>query len=116
MNYEDDEFNRIERESKARKESIKASVSLWRKRSVVSQHLSQEDSLLEELEQENRLLRARNDRLMCELEEKVNGFDNRLKAYEKSWVGVEWGDVPSTQLDFIQGVRWAEQFLRSKNT
>ena len=116
MTNKHEEFNRIEQESKARKESIKASVSLWRKRTIVSQELSQEDSLLEELEQENRLLRARNDRLMCELEEKVNGFDNRLKSYEKNWVGVEWGDVPSTQLDFIQGVRWAEATLKEKNT
>jgi hypothetical protein len=116
MTNKHEEFNRIEQESKARKESIKASVSLWRKRTIVSQHLSQEDNLLEELEQENRLLRARNDRLMSELEEKVNGFDNRLKSYEKSWVGIEWGDVPSTQLDFIQGVRWAEATLKEKNT
>lgn len=116
MTDKHEEFNRIEQESKARQDSIKASISLWRKRTIVSQELSQEDSLLEELEQENRLLRARNERLMCELEERVNGFDNRLKSYEKNWVGIEWGDVPSTQLDFIQGVRWAEATLKEKNT
>jgi hypothetical protein len=36
----------------------------------------------------------------------------------KEWVGLNWGDMPIGQvnnLDFMEGARWAEKWLKEKN-
>ena len=61
------------------------------------------DFMVGELEQENRLLRARNDRLEA----------------EREWVGLTWNDVPDQwvgKVAFMEGAKWADKQLKEKNT
>jgi hypothetical protein len=38
---------------------------------------------------------------------------------KREWFGLNWGDMPIGQvnnLDFMEGARWAEKWLKEKNT
>lgn len=65
------------------------------------------DMLVAELDYENRLLRARNERLEREAEQR------------KPWVGIVKEDWPLSPVcwteDYKAGVAWAEAILREKN-
>jgi hypothetical protein len=44
--------------------------------------------------------------------------DNDIQEYKMPWQPLNWGDMPVGQvdnLDFMEGARWAEKWLREKN-
>ena len=44
--------------------------------------------------------------------------DNDIQEYKMPWQPLNWGDIPVGQvnnLDFMEGARWAEKWLREKN-
>lgn len=92
------------------------------------------DMLVAELDYENRLLRARNERLEREAEQRsqqqeplIGGDDRRhiiclcpdctKPAQPKPWVGIDaedWNKIGYTT-EFRTGADWAEAKLREKN-
>jgi len=44
--------------------------------------------------------------------------EDDIQDNNKSWHGLDWGDVPEEKLhseDFLHGARWAEKQLKEKN-
>jgi len=44
--------------------------------------------------------------------------DDDIQTYRQPWEGLNWGDMPVGQvnnLDFMEGARWAEKWLRENN-
>jgi hypothetical protein len=44
--------------------------------------------------------------------------DDDIQTYKQPWQGLNWGDMPVGQvnnLDFMEGARWAEKWLKENN-
>jgi len=45
--------------------------------------------------------------------------DDDIQEYKMPWQPLNWGDMPIGQVnnfDFMEGARWAEKWLKEKNT
>jgi hypothetical protein len=45
--------------------------------------------------------------------------DDDIQTYKQPWQPLNWGDMPIGQVnnfDFMEGARWAEKWLKEKNT
>lgn len=105
MTEEDEEFNRIERESHIRKETVLQALHNENERLGLYKSTSREQ-LMAEVAVLTELVRVLSDRV-AELEAK------------RTWVGLTWNDVPDEwvgKVAFVEGAKWADKQLKEKNT
>ena len=90
MTPEDEEFNRIEMESRIKQEYVRDMINkeaTMRKPVGLTAPYRADD-------------------------------DDDIQDYKKPWVGLNWDDLPETHVGdkaFMQGAKWAEAKLKEKN-
>ena len=92
-------------------------MSLWRKRTYVHHNEQNQPKWFNMTALANNDLSIKSEDLS--IKSKKIDDDDDIQEYKKPWQPLNWGDMPIGQVnnfDFMEGARWAEKWLKEKNT